>query len=152
MTIKLQELHYLQRTVERIPIHNGWTLSKKAKCWYLAKFCWWILRKIKGLAPVIYDDVKYHRTRFNGQDIIEKIFKANRQLQIFALNPDKYVLILGAQTFAEMINTNPDIRHQFQFEAEIEYTGRLYLTKVHVIPDLEGFAMIPKVVLEEKRV
>lgn len=115
---------------------------------FITNFAWWILNKFSVLDWVMDEQESWKYTIIDRNKLSEEIFKTVKDLRYFAESPDKYALVIGGRTFQEIVGS-PDFHHYFSLPLNsLAYSGQLFNIDAHVVPHLEGMALIPKVVIE----
>lgn len=133
---------------------------------FFSKFLFNLLTKW-GYLRQHYDDVTtevWDFTPSKQEKLADKVMEALREMDRYGYSypePKDYAIIMGEHTFFEVIkdsdySTGPFFVKPVAFSVgtvyyQDPYYGRMAFNwNVHVVPGLEGFAFIPKAIIERK--
>lgn len=159
--------------VKRLPtrklIKNAYEVKKtnrRLKDWISEKFFNLLLKW--GYLQQHFDDVETEKWDFTPSKqklLTDRIIEAVRDMEysgIHVSDVDKYAIVMGESTFFEALKdsdayTGPffvdpvAFRTNTVYHHDSYYGRRAFRWDVHVVPGLEGFAFIPKVIIERKK-
>lgn len=129
-------------------------LYKMPKRWgAIAKLLWRVLHKLNALEPFSEKVTKWTYEPAQQDELHEIMLKAINEQPELAYNK-KGVFIIGEKTFQELVDA-PIFRetmvfHTGPFGRHDPYMGRqMYNVPIHIVPYMEGVALVPKVVIEQ---
>ena len=137
---------------------EGYRMKRPTKGWWrgkLAAWCWRMLHRLNAVEQFAYTEKVYRYTKDHQEDITKRFISGMNQILRRGDDPEDYCFVLGAEDFAEMMDSEP-IRQMLMFSMqEIRYqNGSGYRASyhgipVHVVPGVGGMAAIPKVIVEK---
>lgn len=122
---------------------------------FLIRKMWRWLHNCGALTPYMATEETYEFGRNEEKEIFCRI-----EHQIFEMihanqSPENYAIICGAETFHEITRAVVDHHRSFDLSpfqfGHNRYRGEVRGLKLHVVPRMEGIAMVPKVVIEQPR-
>jgi hypothetical protein len=128
-------------------------LDKKAGA--LARCAWWLLGKLKALDPY-YESVRSWTYVPHEQAALHEAMLKAVDYDLRYIYEGKAVFIVGGATFSELVGA-PAFRDQMRFvtgpfSLDDGYRGRrMFDIPIHVVPNMTGFAVVPRVVIETKK-
>jgi len=131
-------------------------LSEKAG-WF-ARFLHRRLEKWGLLEPYMITEQQwtFYPEAREAKSLMDRILDAVDQYDILRIMDDEALIIMGTKDFRELAGC-PEIRNYMRFDVgpvgvNDPYRGRRIAgIPIHVIPNVEGFAVIPKVLVERTR-
>ncbi len=131
-------------------VPDTYTFSPTTRMNIFEKIALWMLRGFKK--PHIINDTVVFRVTVDTEDFMERLFKVKGCAAAFGGKPAH--LLIGAETFDEMMGSGKIPDHAFKFNAEyyeVGYNGyrEVLGLRVHVIPWMVGMAALPKDFLKE---
>ena len=137
---------------------EGYRMKRPTKGWWrgkLAAWCWRMLHRLNAVEQFAYTEKVYRYTKDHQEDITKRFISGMNQILRRGDDPEDYCFVLGAEDFAEMMDSEP-VRQMLMFSMqEIRYqNGNGYRANyqnlpVHVVPGVVGTAAIPKVIVEK---
>lgn len=138
---------------EVFSLRMGYEFKPKKWEWF-AKLLWKILNKLGAMQPHLGEIATYHFHAFHEKKLADYIIETQQDLHKVCEDPEKYCLIMGRENFCDLMEENKPFK-QFHLLGDhqahpIGYNGRYMGLPVHVVNTMEGFAIIPKVIVEYK--
>ena len=133
----------------------GYKLLKPKRLHWLARVLWWGLHKINALEPYL-ETVEIHTYGEPKQSKLDHAILAHLDhIMCRGHDPKDYAIIIGAEQFAELTgilfrenHTVPSGR--FCFQCPDGYRAEFVGLPVHVVPYMDGIALVPKVLIEKE--
>jgi hypothetical protein len=146
----------LRDTVLRQP--EGYKMKKSTGIWWrdkLAAMCWRLLHKLSAVEQYFFHEKIYTYTPSVQKEITGRIMEGINEVFYRGNNIEDYCIVMGAEDFAELMSSDP-IRQTMTFSTEqlryqdssgyrLDYHG----LPVHVVPNVGGAAVFPKVIVEK---
>lgn len=157
-TRTIRSTYKVQDAYKKTSKHKGWKIVSMT-------FSWLFNQMInRGFLQPHFEDVTtqvYEHTPSKSEKITHKILEAilnyERDFNV-RVDPDKYVVVMGEPTFFETVKEDkiggPFFNNPIVFEAgplyyHDPYRGRRVMNfKVHVVPGIDGFVILPKAIIE----
>jgi hypothetical protein len=138
---------------------EGWWMKSALKGWWrnkLAALCWHILHKLHAVEPFRYSEKFYSYGDAEQGSVTELILKSVDSALRHRAVPEDYCIVLGAKEFSELMRDMPIHDHLTVPAGRIcrvrdGYREEFRGLPVHVVPRLSGVAVLPKVIIEERR-
>lgn len=121
---------------------------------WIARAAWWLLKKRRALTPFVETTRTWTFYPHHQQPLHDAMLKACDSDLPF-IRDGKAVFIIGGRTFQELTNA-PAFKNTVTFEccpfkSEDPYYGRrAFNIPVHVVPNMVGMALVPRVLIEMK--
>lgn len=122
----------------------------------VARAAWWALKRLKALKPYFQIVSKWTYVPHEQAALHEAMLKAvDYDLRFVA--DGKAVFIIGGKTFSDLVSA-PAFRDQMVFATgpfgmDDGYRGRrMFDIPIHIIPNMIGMAVVPRVLIETKRI
>lgn len=137
--------------------HNpaGYKMEVSQKLgWFKRKFAGFARRWLKNngcLEQYALKTPVYTWGKDQEEQIFPKVQNGIERIVCRDEDPDNYALVCGAKTFSDLTEAPLINYHAAIFngpKVTYGYKGMVYGLPVHVVPELEGVALIPKVVIE----
>lgn len=143
--------------IPRVYYPEGYKILKPKKFTWLARALWWGLKKLKALQPymtevIIYEYGPVEREKVSQALLAQMDYMAHSIMNYRNLESD-FCIIMGGETFFELTeimmleNITLPLNH-FYHQDERGYRAEFKGMKVHVVPHVQGMAIIPKVLVE----
>ncbi len=126
----------------------------------VARAAWWLLNKLGALRPFFESVQRWEYVPHNQAPLHEAMMKAI-DYDLRYIENGKAVFIIGGQTFSELVSA-PAFRDQMRFMtgpfyldggSRDPYHGRrMFDVPVHVVPGMVGMAVVPRVIIEKRKV
>jgi hypothetical protein len=138
---------------------EGWRMKSALKGWWrnkLAALCWHILHKLHAVEAFQYSEKIYRYGDTEQGKVTDLILKSVDAVLRHRGVPEDYCIVLGAKEFSELMRDMP-IHEGFTVPAgRICRANNVYRDEfrglpVHVVPHLSGVAVLPKVIVENRR-
>jgi hypothetical protein len=157
-----------KRKVERSIVKDAYELTGLDKG-LIGKIAGWLFKQLfkRGYLKQHFHEMEYEvfdYTFKEKEQLTDKILDVIKQQERAGYgypDPAKYVIVMGERTFFETVKHSkidgPFFINPMSFSANPlyhsdPYNGRqAFHWKVHVVPSMEGFAFIPKAIVEVKR-
>ena len=133
---------------------TGFRLLKPKRLRWLAHSLWWILQKIDALEPYL-QTIEIHTYGEPEQRKLDQAISCHiNHIMECGHDPQNYPIIIGAEQFDELTGILFRENHmvpsgRFRFQNPDGYKAEFYGLPVHVIPYMDGTALVPKVVIEK---
>lgn len=143
----------IMEVVERIETPYR-LLDKKAGV--IARAAWWVLNKLKALEP-FYEKVQRWEYVPHKQAALHEAMLAAIDHDLRFVYERKAVFIIGGKTFSELVGA-PAFRERMMFMTgeffmgSNPYAGQMFDIPIHVVPNMVGMAVVPRVIIETERV
>ena len=127
---------------------------KKDASWF-ARMLWRILEKMKALDPYSETVRTWTYSKPQRQNLMEAIQLATYEFN--ALYNRDAVLVIGGKDFAELTGSPAFCSMMrfdtgdFYYEDVDGFTKRILGVPVHVVPNMKGFAVIPKHIVVKRK-
>ena len=127
-------------------------LSKKAGP--VSRALWWALKKLGVLEPYFETLRTWNYVPHDQSDLMEAVAKAYGERLDYVADGEA-VFIMGGSTFAELSGA-PAFQNMMAFDAgpfgrHDSYGGRrIFNIPIHVVPNMTGMALVPRVLIETK--
>lgn len=121
----------------------------------LARGAWWLLKKLNALEPYM-ETVRRWEYVPHKQDALHEAMLKAIDYDIEYIARGEAVFIIGGETFSELVDS-PAFRDNMRFStgpfmARDAYGGRrMYDIPIHVVSNMTGIAVVPRVLVEERR-
>lgn len=141
--------------VDILKERQGYEYRPKRQKW-LAKLCWFILNKLKAVHPHFGEVIRYTFHEYQQEKLTKLVFECLRERNFRDHeNIDDYAFLIGREDFVALVREDENILTQFiklgPFPAgPLGYEGQIFGIMVHVVNNLSGFAIVPKVAIEKK--
>ena len=137
---------------------EGYRMRASTGIWWrdkLASWCWTLLHKLRAIEPYGFHENVYTYTPSQQKEITSRLMEGIDQ--VFRRGGDiaDYCIVLGGNDFSEMMNSEAirnmvtlatsEVRYQTRDGYRLEYRG----LPVHVVPNVSGAAVFPKVIVEK---
>lgn len=139
---------------------DGYCLRSSTNIWWrdkLASWCWDLMHKLRALEPYSFSETIYTYTPSQQKEITDRLMEGIDLVFRRGEDIENYCIVLGDDDFSEMMQSPPmsrmmtfattNIRYQNSHGHRLEYYG----LPVHVIPNISGAALIPKVIVEKDK-
>lgn len=126
-----------------------------AKAGWLARMAWKLLKKLNALTPYMESVRRWEYVPHKQGALHEAMLKAV-DYDLRYVYDGKAAFIIGGATFSELVNA-PAFRDQMTFMTgpfgmDDGYRGRrMFDIPIHVVPNMVGMAVVPRVLIETKR-
>lgn len=157
----------LKRTSKKTLIKNAYEKTRKYKGWKLTLnlFDWVFDQMIKrGYLQPFWDDVvteTYDYTPSKRKLLSEVVMEAIHNYErdfVVTVNPNDYIIVMGEDTYFSIVReqgvNSPFFYKPVTFQTDLAYNdpyrGRVFNAwSVHVVPGIDGFAILPKAIIEK---
>ena len=156
---RISKKRLVKDSYEKTQKYKGWELTRKL-------FDWAFDQMVKrGYLQPFWDDVvteTYDYTpskcKLLSDKIMEVILNYEHDFNV-TMVPDKYVIVMGEDTYFQFVHDSeintPFFYSPMSFNTDLSYNdpyrGRVFNAwSVHVVPGIEGFAVLPKAIIEKK--
>jgi hypothetical protein len=139
---------------------EGYRRKKPSGIWWrdkLSSWCWKLLHRLRTVEQFGFTEKVYDYGPAEQGKVTERIVKAINELYKGDAKPDDYCIVMGAIDFRDLMGDPVIIREGYYTvpAGEIGYSTRGYRGRfmdlpVHVVANLSGVALIPRVLIERK--
>ncbi len=122
---------------------------QKGNVW-LQKILFWILKKLELNADQIeYVPDKIERILFDSDKFMQTLVQQRKELIDFYHYYEAERVLIGQNTFNELMESDYEFRQMFTFNVQYKYGGsyngyNVYGMKMTIIPWMEGILVLPK--------
>lgn len=150
-----QTLRFMRREQTITYKPTPYKLRKEIKRFgWLADVCWRLLHKLNALEMHSEKVTTWSYTEADQKKLTAMIMTMRDELHRFFEDPDEWVVVVGAHDFQETMRS-PTILDHVVFSAGPIHSDNPYLRfmgiDVHVVPWLQGMAVLPRVVIEARK-
>ena len=137
---------------------EGYRMRSSTGVWWrdkLASWCWTLLHKLRAIEPYGFNEKVYTYTTSQQQEITNRLMEGIDQVFQSGADIADYCIVLGGDDFSEMMNSEAlrnmvtlstnEIPYRTRGGYCLEYRG----LPVHVVPNVRGAAVFPKVIVEK---
>lgn len=155
-----QTLHLVnQHSIQDWRQPEGYRVKCEIKSWWrsrVARWCWRLLHKLNAVEQYGFYETVYSYGPAEQDAVGSMIERGILELIDQGRNVEDYSIVLGAQDFAELVKgfTPQDLitvpSSRLTFRGRGSYRAEFRGLPVHVVPNLSGLAILPKVIIEQK--
>lgn len=135
---------------------DGWEFSPTKHVW-LARLAWKLLMRLHAMKPAWRTEKVYKFVEpVDHPEINAAIGALLKGKHRMGANPANYVIVMGSSTFRELLGQSdapimPMNRTDVEFRAgPFFYEGGRFFQPYHLVDDIKGVALIPRVLVERK--
>lgn len=137
---------------------DGYRMKTSTGSWWrdkLASWCWKLLHRLRAVEQYGFSEKMYTYTPAMQQEITKRLMEGINEIFRRDGDPDDYCLVLGAEDFSEMLDSEAIRNNMTIATSDIHYVRNGYKMSfrglpVHVVPGVSGTAVIPKVIVEKE--
>jgi len=151
-----KKMHLMRPLVRRLDISTPYKLFKPKRWIWLARLAWWVLKKLRALEPWCETVTTYTYQRQNHDDINQALRELRQDITRAAARSEDFAVIVGEHTFNSIVHRNKaSLRHfvlqggALHYPTTGGYRGSVLGFPIHIVPYVEGMAVVPKVVIEK---
>jgi hypothetical protein len=120
---------------------------------WLANICWKLLHRLGALEMYSETVTTWTYTPEAKKALTDLVWSIREELEMYFEEPERYVVVCGAYDFQEAVHS-PTFRDSMIFSVGPFGTDRPYRRMfnidVHVVPWLQGVAVLPRAVIERE--
>jgi hypothetical protein len=136
---------------ELTSIKQGYEFKPKKWDWF-SRLLWRLLNKINAVEPHYGEIATFHFTKFHEDKLANYIIQATQENPDLYERPKDYCLIMGRKDFSELIDKEQEMARFSDLGTHraypIGYSGSYMSLPIHVVNTMEGFAVVPKMIIE----